>query len=252
MDTIEFILNKIKIFNGVFPQKEIEILARKKEHAIPKLLRIMEDVRVNYEVYIEEDYMFHIYATYLLAELRVKECFPFFMDIAALPGVLTFDLYGDGVTEDFQKIMASVYNGNILEFFRLIENPKANIFVRDQSIGALIILVLEGLLEREYIAKYLQKLLIETGKKEDPEFVAAMVDALSILDPEEFIGEISWAFAFDLVATHWIGYDCVLNRVEMGQEAIFAELKEGRHFQFIHSAIDELSKWSCFNGEREG
>lgn len=66
--------------------------------------------------------MLHIYATFLLAEFSIKDFFPIFMEIARLPGELPFDLYADTMTEDFQRIMSSVYDGNSEQLHSLIED----------------------------------------------------------------------------------------------------------------------------------
>lgn len=250
MDTIDILLEKIKINEGFFPQKEIETLIRNSEYMIPRLLSLMEDVRDNYQTYIDEISMLPIYSSFLLAQLRVKEFFPIFMDIAKLPGEITFDLYGDAVTEDFHRIMASVYDGRMDHIYSIIEDPKVNSFVREKGIGALVILVLEDELERDDVIEYLKRYLVERGEEDDPEVISAVVVGLRDLYPEESMEEIKWAFENDLVSSFMMSFDRVQAQLRKEKLEALEEIKSRKHYQLMGSAIKEMSGWACFQSAR--
>lgn len=251
MERIEDILDRIKFNDGTFPQKELKKLIDMKEETIPRLLRIMEDVRDNYETYIEERSMLHIYATYLLAEFRITDFFPIFMDIAKLPGELPFDLYGYTVTESFQRIMASVYDGNLDQIHSLIEDMQVNQFVREKGNQALVILVLEDQLERSAVVEYLKNLMLSRGENDIQEFIGSIVYSLTDLYPKDSMEEIKWAIDNNIVPEYMIDIELILQTLKKGEERTLKELKEDRHFQLISSAIKEMHWWACFQKEKK-
>ncbi len=248
MKRFEEILERIKTNTGTFPKDEIEILQEKREETLPKLLSLMEDVRDNYQTYIHEESMLQLYATFLLAEFRCKEFFPIFIDIAMLPGELNFDLFGDTVTEAFQRIMASVYNGDLELLHSLIEDTSVNIFVRKKGIDALTILVLEGVLERKSVVEYFKSLLLEGGREDDSFYISGLISALTDLYPEDSMEEIQWTidtFSMD------IDMDYVLQQLERGEEEAIEDLKKRHHYQRIGSTVEEMKMWACFHRDRD-
>lgn len=97
------LLDRIKYYEEKFHKKEIEEIINNKEEAIPMLLNIMKDVRNNYEKYLDdEEYIIHIYATYLLAQFKVKDFYEIIIDIVKLPKEIPHVLYGDTITVEFR------------------------------------------------------------------------------------------------------------------------------------------------------
>ncbi len=68
----------------------------------------------------------------------------------------TYRILGDAVAETVHRVMASVFDGDPGPIYDIINDPEADEFVRRGVIGALVILVLRGELDRDEVAKFLQ------------------------------------------------------------------------------------------------
>lgn len=251
MERIDDVLDKIKINRHVFPQKELEELIENGEQVIPKLLHIMEDVRDNYQTYDEERSMLPFYASYLLAQFRVKKFFPILMEIAELPAEILFRFYGDGFTEDFHRIMISVFDGNLKLIYDLIENPNAHIYVRVEAVISLCCFVVHEIVERNVIIDYLKNFIYERGEGEDPEFIALIIASLSSIYPGDSFEAIQWAYENDLVALEVIGLHSVQKQLEIGEEETLAACKKRLEFQYVGSVIEEIPARYFFSKNQE-
>ena len=252
-DTIDImeLLGKITYFEEKFPKEELAEIINKKDKAIPQLLNIMKDVRDNYQKYLDDDYFIHVYATFLLAQFKIKDFFEIIIDIAKLPGKITHELYGDTITEDLGRIIASVYNGNTRLIYDVIENKEVDEYVRWQGINALVVLALQGILKREEVMTYLKNLLIEKGKEKDLEVMDGIINGLTDLYPEEAMEEIKWAYKNHLVDETIIGLDDILMDLSIGKEAYLENKKSDKHAQVIGDINDEMGWWHCFKENKK-
>ena len=247
-DTIDImeLLGKITYFEEKFHKEELAEIINKKDKAIPQLLNIMKDVRDNYQKYLDDNYFIHVYATFLLAQFKIKDFFEIIIDIAKLPGKITHELYGDTITEDLGRIIASVYNGNTRLIYDLIENKEVDEYVRWQGINALVVLALQGILKREEVITYLKNLLIKKAKENDLEVMDGIINGLTDLYPEEAIEEIKWAYKNHLVDETIIDLDDILMGRGIGKEAYLEDKKSDRHAQLIGDINGEMGWWYCF------
>jgi hypothetical protein len=136
------ILDQIRWFNGAFPRAAIEAAIAQKVEIIPELLRILEDTinRVE-ELDAQGGYMAHLYAMFLLAQFREARAYPLVIRFALLPGDRIDSMCGDFLTEDFNRILASVSGRDPQPILSIIENPDAYEWVRVAALDALVILV---------------------------------------------------------------------------------------------------------------
>lgn len=239
--------NRIKYYQEKFPEEELQEIIDNKEEMISILLDIMKDVRDNHEKYLGSKWFIHLYATYLLAQFRVKDFYEIIMDIARLPDQTPFDLYGDTITEALGRIIASVYNGDLNLIYELIEDTDLDEYVRGQGIGALEILVFEGILEREKVVDYLKKRLVEKIKEKDYEIITDIVNGLTNLYPKEAMDEIKLAYEKNMVYERMINLQDVQGTLDMGEESAIEYQKKDRYSQLIGNIKDEMGWWHCFN-----
>ncbi|MEW6623955.1 MAG: DUF1186 domain-containing protein [Bacillota bacterium] len=245
------LLNKMRYYDGKFHKEELAEIINNKDEAIPELLNIMKDVRDNYQKYLDDDYFIHLYATFLLAQFKIIDFFEIIIDIAKLPDEIAYKLYGDTITEDLGRIIASVYNGNIKSIYELIENREVDEYVREQGINSLVVLVLQGILEREEVVAYLKNLLMEKAKENDYKIITGIISGLTDLYPEEAMAEIEWAYKNHLVDETIIGLDDVLLDLNMGKEACIENKKSDKHTHLIGNINDEMGWWSCFSENKK-
>lgn len=241
-------LRRLVYNTGVFPTKELQYLIKHQERAIPILLELMENVRDDYRRYSDDCIYVHLYATYLLAQFRVKEFFDIMIDLAMLPDEVPFELYDFGITEDLARILASVYHGDHSRIYELIEDKQINPSIRMQGISFLIILFLQGILRRKEVVSYLKDLLMKKAKLGDFEIVTGIVYGLNDLYPGDSIEVIDWAYEHRMVDPFLLGYGDIEDNLKKGMKVVMDELKENHYMSLIGDVHTELGDWACFNG----
>src|SRR5258708_9491496 len=98
--------------------------------------------------------MVHVYALYLLALFLEVRAYPLLVRIFSRPGEFPFDLAGDVVTQDLGRILASVSGGDVSGMTALIENERANEYVRSVAMEGMV-LVETGQRARDEVISYL-------------------------------------------------------------------------------------------------
>lgn len=125
---IEAILSKLEFNDGTFPRRALQEAMARKDSITPYLLDIVKDAAQNIdELAYEEDYVAHVYAMYLLAQFQEKRAYPLIVDFFSIPGEVALDVSGDVVTEDLNRILASVSGDDTSLIKSLIENEQANL-----------------------------------------------------------------------------------------------------------------------------
>lgn len=250
--TIKELMNLIEHNEGAFPKNEVEELIERKEEAVPYLINYLEEFKNNYKEYIDKnDYIGHIYATFLLAQFKGKGLFKIFLELLRLPDEMPFDLYGDSITEDSARILATVYDGQIDEIKDLIEDKLVNEYVRGQGIHTLTILVLNGVLEREYTLEYFKYLLDGGLKDRNTEVITSIVCYATDLHPKECFESIKRCFAKGEVCTSVIRLKDIEEELKQEKGIVISRNKINEHNKFITDAIDSMSWWACFKDDSE-
>ena len=249
------LLEKISINDGHFPRKELkEIIARKDEY-IPELLEIAVNVRDNYEKYMDnENYIGHIYAFFLLAQFRVKEFYPIFIDILKLPDDVVDYLLGVFLTEHANRVLTSLYEReeDIFPLKELIEGETQNQFVPGQAMRALVGLVLMDKLDREYVVNYFEQLMKKSLESSinDSVYTTELVCALTDLYPDQSYNIIKRAYEKGFVDEWIIGLEDVDHTLNIGKEQALADTKKYNRSPIIEDMIKEMQSWVCFHKEK--
>lgn len=241
------LLMEIKYSDGHFPKSQLEEIIERKDEFIPLLMNILKDIPNNLDKYTEPECFYHIYAAYLLAQFRAREAFPLFIDIMKLPGEMPYTLYGDSLTEDSGRIMASLYDGNFKSIKELINDEKVDEFVKSQALICLVILVLNDVLDRDTIVKYMTDLLNEKLKEHDSGIISFIINALNDLYPEESYNIIEEAYENQEVDEFIISLDDVKRTLKKTKEDVLSTARNNHFKTYIDDTIKELSNWAAFN-----
>ena len=192
-----------------------------------------------------ESYIRHIYAMYFLAQFRAVAAYPLLVDFVATPGEIVMNLAGDVVSEDLCRMLASLCHGNTEPIKRLIENPEVNEWVRSAALDALLVLYVEGQLDRDAIIEYLGELFLVKVERKPNYLWSAMVSAACDLYPEELVKEIRQAYDRGLVDPGNVGYSEVEAILKAGKaKALEDTLKYQKGM--IGNVIEEMGWWACF------
>ncbi len=248
MDLDDILKALTTLETGHFPREALEAAIAQREVITPHLLRVLEETKQDCleRLLTEPDYMLPIYALYLLGQFRETRAYPLIVDIFSIPGEDVHDAFGDLVTEDLNRILASVSGGDVTGLHRLIEYLQVDEYVRAAAMEALVVLVTQGVLTREEIIAYFQYLFRE-GLERDYSFAwAALVSVSSDLYPEELMADIEHAFAVDLVDEMFTDLAWIRKCMAPGKEQVLAKLKADERQTFIEDTITNLEWWACF------
>ena len=156
---LEEILYQLENNTGKFPYKALERAIEEREAITPMLLTTLSESKDNLEkLYNKPDYILHIYALFLLAQIRETLAYPLIIEFFSIPEEMPMEVIGDVVTEDLSRILASVYDGNIDPIKKLIENQEVNEYVKGAALQSLIILVVQEIVSREQVVEYFKEL----------------------------------------------------------------------------------------------
>src|SRR5665213_2906480 len=98
MMTIPEILKELETYTGRFPLDAMKAAIEQREAITPELLRIVEAVAEDTAIGVNQDYMAHLFALYLLAQFQEKRAYPPIVKMFSAPGETSEKLAGDTIT----------------------------------------------------------------------------------------------------------------------------------------------------------
>jgi hypothetical protein len=245
---MQSLLESIRYNDGKFPRDELIRVIERKEESIPYLLEIMNELKEDYEKVIDRPTRIDfIYSYYLLAQFQVKELFPIMVDILSKPSDICDHIFGDALTEDMGRILASIFDGDIELLMSLIENTKANEYARGQALISLVVLVFNGQLSREFVMGYFKQLLTDKLTDTSYYFNAEIVCCCDDLYPEEVYADIGRLYEEELVEKMVIGMESIDKTLRRTKEEVLQSNQQDYKFQFITDTVKELQGWACFH-----
>jgi Protein of unknown function (DUF1186) len=245
------IITELENYTGTFPRLALERAIAEQEAITPILLATLEEWKSKLEELSERpNYFLHIYAMYLLAQFRESQAYQPIVEFFSVPGEISMDVTGDLVTEDLGRIIASVCDGNIESIQQLIENRQANEYVRSSALSSLIILVVQGTIDREVIIKYFEELFSTRLEREYSSIWTNLVMESAVLAPLELKQQIDLVFDADLVDEFFFSREDVDYYINLGREASLNELRDRKHYTSIEDTISEMEWWHCFQDKK--
>jgi len=245
--TPEQIFTALAVPEG-FPREAMIEAGRHREEMIPVFLDLIHRLRrAGPDTVAEDDLAVFLLAFFLLGEWRDVRAYRPLAALLRHDSAFLDALLGDAITESTARVVAGVFDGDLMPILEVLEDASADVFVRCQMIDALV--------------------MIARGQPNKAAEIHAYLEAFFGSGVEK-PGELweSWAFAVaDLGLTHleplvvqayerkWISPE--LSRVEDFRNALKEATEAGasgwfhhsRNTRPIESAIDELSGWYCFS-----
>jgi hypothetical protein len=133
----------------------------------------------------------------------------------------------------------------------IIEDSSINEYVRYQGVHTLLVLVLNGVLEREEIVEYFKYLLDGGLKDRNTEVITSIVCYASDLHPRECYESIKRCFDNEEVSTFTVGLKSVERDLKQEKGIVISRSKRDEHNKFITDAIESMSWWACFKDDNE-
>jgi hypothetical protein len=246
---VEEILTQLDRNHTQVPRIAIEEAAAHREEIIPRLLAVLEEVAKDPTPFLDDQNRnIHIYAMYLLAQFRESRAYPLLVKIFSAPGEAPFDLAASVVTQDLTSILASVSDGDPGGMMELVENEKANEYVRGAAMDGSVTLMAFGKLSRDEVMAYFQHLFKILERKPSAAW-DGLANACADIGPREVAGDLREAYDEGLVDSGSIGWDEVEELLDVSP-AVALEKSRFR-YRLITNTADAIRWWSCFH-EYEG
>ena len=246
------LLKEIEYNNGDFPEAQLKEIINRREEFIPELLEILKNAKENYEEILEErEYFAHIYASFLLAQFKEKQSLKLIIDLVSLPDEIPDDLFGDLITEELHKILASVCDGDTQPIKKLVEDSSINEYVRCAAIKVFIVLLGEGVISQSEVIEYYKSLFEGKLEREFSQAWNELICCSCEAGPSELYEYIKKAYKDGLVEEEEvISLEDVKDAIKIHDKEKFPNLRnEG--YAFINDTIDEIKGWVCFKKESD-
>lgn len=247
---VQEILTRLERIEDCFPEAAVQEAVTRRDDIIPPLLEVLETVARDPESFASDgDRMIHIYAMYLLAQLREARAYPLLVKIFSAPGELAFDLAGDVVTDDLGRILASVSDGDIGGITSLMENEQANEYVRGAALDGLLTLVVCGRQSRDEVMTYFRG-LFRTLERTPSMVWNSLAAACADLCPAEVAEDLRQAYDEGLINPGFITWEEITEELTKGPQATLERVKD--RYTLIENVIEEMEWWPCFHDDEEG
>jgi hypothetical protein len=245
------LLKEIEYNTGEFPKEQLKEIISRREEFIPELLDILKNAKENYEEIIKEpEYFGHIYASFLLAQFKEKQSFKLIIDLVSLPDEIPDDMFGDLLTEELHKILASVCGGDTQPIKRLVEDSNVNEYVRCAAIKSFIVLLGEGVISQSEVIEYYKSLFEGKLERELSQVWNELICSSCEAGPTELYKYMKKAYEDELVEEDLISLEDVNDAIKIHDKEKFPNLiNEG--YAFIKDTIEELGCWVCFKKESD-
>jgi hypothetical protein len=247
---LEEILSALSVYRGRLPVEELEAASARQEQVTPHLLKSLEELPARAAELVEDqDAMFHLFALYLLAQFREHKAYPLVVRVCRMPAEYVDGLWGDTITEDMGRVLASVWGGGLEPLKSLVEDGDVEPYTRGAALRALSVLALEGMVPRDVVIAY-HAALFRGKLPRTPSFVWDELASEAVdLHARTLAHDIEQAYRDGLLDPGFMDPDFVKEHLEMDRETALARARKMRG-GLMKSAVEEMEGWACFRGDR--
>jgi len=238
---MEATLNKLRYVERIFPRQALLDAMNQKEEITERLLSELDQIIASPQFALEEpDYMLHMYSLYLLAQFKEKRAFRRIIKLVSLPPKDIDELIGDLITEDLGSILYSTFDGDLNLLKSLIENQKADVFVRGTALNVYAKLYSEGVINKIAGIEYLRSLIYADPYPAHQDLATHIMGVVIEQHIFEMIQDIQYLYDKDRVDIMMYGhYDDFI-------DFIYTNQREVERISYIEDVIDNMYWWPCF------
>lgn len=231
-----------------YPEPIIREMIRRQDEMIPALLAVLEDAETRPAHYLEGgNWKSLTFAAYLLAQFREKRAFKPLCATLNHPAKVTDTLWGDSITEDMGRLLASVYDGDDAPLRKILTNHEAHEYVTGGSIpDAYLCLVAAGVISCEYVQSVATAALTELLPREASFAWDGWTALCADLGLADLVPLVESAIEDDLLDPTYYGFDELLQQAESGQVDL-----QGERRTLIEDTIEETSWWYTWSKPEE-
>lgn len=249
-ENIKEIIEKIAYFDGTFPKEELQILLDNRELTTPFLLEAIRNPEKVFDKILNEDeYFLPFYALFMLAQFREPEAYPLVYELFSADAEKVNDAFDDFITEDLQRVLASVSGGDVSLINRLIEDENVYEFVRSAATDSYLCLIRAGLRTREEVIAY-YKTLFEKPSEELDFLCGSLAWCCLEMKAVELLPEIRKSYDENRIDIGLMGeWEDFLEDIN-NQESHFLNGSD-ENFDLVDDLISDLADWHCFSEPKD-
>ncbi len=241
------ILASFKYYDGVYKREEINAAIELKEEITPALIKVLEDLLSNPQVYIEDGELYdHIYSVMLLGHFKEHRVHKLLIDIFCLPDDLPDKLFGDICTSDLPALLFNTCNGSIDSMKSMVRNTAVNEYIRISGCQAIAYSTVSGYVSREDTIEFFNSLFTGNEADKTSDFWGLLACIVCDLYPEEIMDTIEASYENGLISPGIIGYESFKKTLDMGKEKSLQVLKEDMERHSLDDFHAAMSWWACF------
>jgi hypothetical protein len=205
------------------PENELQWVREHREESIPALIRALEEAAAHPKKYGASSR--HLFALYLLAELREQAAYPVIVRICRLSGGAAEELLGDIITQDLSRMLVSVCGTDAAPIRSLIEDAGVDEWVRGAAVEALRLLAYDGRMTRGEVVAYYRELLEKRLERKPGVVWGSVISNASDLHPGELLGAIRKSYDEELADDTAVSLDDVERDGRADPEATYEKHK---------------------------
>lgn len=244
--TIDEIIHEFTHAEHYFPHAAVNAAIEQQETITEYFLENLQKlVDKGADITDEDKTRWVLFALFLLAQFREQRAYPLIVNLVSMPSETADRLIGDASTEGLNRILASVCDGDLAPIQSLVENDKADEFVRSGAMRSFIVLYQTGMLDIETIQNYCTELFRGKLTREPNHIWNSLVSCCRAFGFIELLDDIRQAYKEELVEDFF-------QRLSRVEEDILKNhgkpdiLDEEIKASLIDSTADELQWWASF------
>ncbi len=241
----EEILAELSKDSGKQPLAALESADAHSVALVEPLLRTIERALADPTGLPEGDGILFSYATYLLAKWREPRAYPLIIRWLSLPDEDAFEIGGDTVTQDGDRILASTFDGNLEPIKSLILNRRANEYCRGQAVEAMALLAAWGEVPREIVEGYFLWLAREGLERDFSHVWDNLASSAVDIEAVQVFPELRRAYDEGLIERGFMT-PSTLDEVEAGPRGKWIE-RHRASYPPISDVAEATSWWQCFS-----
>jgi hypothetical protein len=215
---------------------------------VPRLIDLLRKATVAVQAGETLNTNGHLFALYLLTELRAKEALAAIVEAVSLPGEGPFELFGDAITEDLHRILAELAADQPDVIDALISDQSIDEYVRWQAARTYLHWVREGRWTRATAVERLRGHLRTATQLEDHKGATGVAAELVSYSPQECYGEIEAVLRGGLVDRMVVNETTLARSITEGESWFQQELQDLPPTG-IRDTVDELQRWAGFQSD---
>ncbi len=238
MDKLQSALNELTYETRRFPQKAFETILSDREASIPHLRQaVLKALEEGYD--LDQEYLLHFYALFLLGEFQDREFFPKLIELISLPDDLPDYLLGDIITSNLKDILYNTYNGNLELLTKTISDSSINEFIRSDLLEVMAQLYLDETIDESQWKAFLRQNIY--SNEEYSYFYNSLADMICRCHFGDMLPEIRYLQDHELIDEMAIGnYDSCVDHIFTYRE------NEKNFCTAPMSTIESLKDWAMF------